>query len=209
MSMEAQSQTKPPNYNLLNSIRQNETNAGIYLKAWAYVSRDPELCKTLMFVGEREAIHGRVFHQRMERLGWATEPREDPNLGERMRIYCDPNVSDAEKARFALRGLGETDEKDSLNEFFASLDRKANDERIDQLTRDSLRWYVAEERDSVRLLRAAYLKAAGSTSATHADGATPAPSADAQAIMACVSEGFASLQQSIKQLSETMAKRTK
>ena len=62
-----------------------------------------------------------------------------------MRTSVDPGLSDAEKVRSRRRDAAA---EAGVDAFFASLDDKVADESVDALTRDTLRWYVHEERDS-------------------------------------------------------------
>ena len=149
---------KPPYLGLLNAISIAERNAGRYLKAWADVTPDPDLRRALSLVAARETTHGDVFRQRIERLGFSLlDKDDDPELAERLRVLGDPARSDAEKVRSRRRDPAA---EAGVDAFFASLDDKVADESLDALTRDTLRWYVHEERDSRALLRAAYAQAA-------------------------------------------------
>jgi hypothetical protein len=75
-----------------------------------------------------------------------------------------------------------------------------------------LQWYIAEEEDSGRRLRDVYAKVrakAGMTSSAkkgnghdHAAAVETGPSADAQAIMACMTAGFAKLEKSLEKLAK-------
>ena len=94
---------KPPYLGLLNRISIAERNAGRYLAAWAEMTPDPELARALGLVAARETTHGEVFRQRIERLGFTVREREDPTLAERLRVYGDPAVSDADKIRHGRR----------------------------------------------------------------------------------------------------------
>ena len=146
---------KPPYLGLLNRISIAERNAGIYLAAWADTTRDPDLARVLRLVAARETTHGEVFRQRIERLGLSLRDRDDPGLADRLRVYRDPELTDADKIRtFRRTPEGET----AVDEFFASIDAQSGDESVDPLTRDTLRWYVHEERDSRELLKAAYAR---------------------------------------------------
>ena len=147
---------KPPYLGLLNRISIAERNAGIYLVAWVDMTPDPDLARVLRLVAARETTHGEVFRQRIERLGLALRDRDDDAaLTERLRVYADPKLSDADKIR-AFRRTPEAEA--AVDEFFASIDAQVADESVDALTRDTLRWYVHEERDSRELLRAAYAR---------------------------------------------------
>jgi rubrerythrin len=147
---------KPPYLGLLNAISLAERNAGCYLRAWAEVTSDSELKRALTLVAARETTHGEVFRQRIERLGFSLlEKEEEPTLAERIREYGDPALSDLDKIRSSRRRQGSDDRVDAI---FASLDAHVADESVDALTRDTLRWYVHEERDSRALLRAEYAR---------------------------------------------------
>lgn len=147
---------KPPYLGLLNAISLGERSAGQYLKAWADATPDAALKQALSLVAARETTHGEVFRQRIERLGFTRREKDDPELAERLKIYGDTTRSDADKiARYRRSPADEA----KIDDLFADLDAKANDETIDPLTRDTLRWYVHEERDSRALLKEAYARA--------------------------------------------------
>ena len=158
---------KPPYLGLLNAIAIAERNAGAYLRTWADATPDPELKRALALVAAREATHGEVFRQRIERLGFSLLDKDDSMLAERQRVYGDRARSDAEKIGAFRRTPAQEVEVDA---FFASLDVRVADESIDALTRDTLRWYVHEERDSRELLRSAYARIEGRAPAADAAG---------------------------------------
>ena len=191
--------TKPDYLGLLNQISLAESRAGEYLRAWASVTPNPQLREALSFVAGRESSHGVVFCQLIQRLGFSLKEKEDPKFAEQLRIYGDPNVSDREKIRYGRYGR----EEGAIERFFASLDERINDECVDALTRDTLRWYVHEERDSGKLLEEAYACVDAMDGGSNGKSTV---SADAEAIMACMSQGFTSLQQSIKELADTLGK---
>ena len=151
--MDTEEANKPPYLALLNRISIAERNAGVYLTAWAKATQDPEFARVLALVAARETTHGEVFRQRIERLGFSLRDHDDPALVERLRVYRDPELTDADKIR-AFRRTPEGEA--AVDDFFASVDALTMDDSVDPLTRDTLRWYVHEERDSRELLRAAY-----------------------------------------------------
>ncbi len=202
MTTSTETATRPEYLGLLNQISLAESRAGVYLKAWADVTPNLTLRDALNFVAGRESSHGVVFCQLIQRLGFSLKQSDDPKFAEQQRIYGDPNVSDLEKIRYGRYGR----EEGAIERFFASLDEKIEDECIDALTRDTLRWYVHEERDSGKVLQEAY--ACVEAGANGGNGAGTV-SADAKALMECMSQGFASLQQSIKELVEAMGKQSK
>ena len=215
MTMATEAQAKPDYLGLLNAISLAESRAGVYLEAWADVTPDPELKQTLAFVAARESIHGVVFRQRIERLGFTLREREDLDFEERLRLYGDPTISDLDKIRHPRYGRrSENEGGDPL----AGISARINDETVDPLTRDTLRWYVAVERDSGELLRTAYARiearadgrgSDGRSTGSGANGHASPVSADAQAIMACMRDGFASLRQSVKELTEALVRQEK
>jgi hypothetical protein len=153
---------RPAYLGLLNAISIGERNAGVYLKAWADLTPDPELRRVLALVAARETTHGEVFRQRIERLGFSVRDKDDPGLRDRLTVYGDAGLSDAEKIRAFPRGPAWEERIDAI---FSTIDAHVADESVDALTRDTLRWYVHEERDSRDLLRAAYGRVEGGAGA--------------------------------------------
>jgi hypothetical protein len=205
MTTATQAPTRPEYLDLLNRISVAESRAGVYLKAWADVTPDAELRKALSFVAGRETSHGVVFCQLIDRLGCTLEERDDPKFAEQVRIYGDPAISDGEKIRYGRYGR----EEGAIERALASLDERANDESVDPLTRDTLRWYVHEERDSGAVLREVYARVESSSGGNGTGPGASTVSADAKAIMECMTQGFASLQQTLKDLSEGLGKQTR
>lgn len=211
--MTTEMQTKPDYLGLLNTISLAESNAGIYLKAWADVTPDPSLKQALAFVAARETTHGAVFCQRIERLGFALREREDPDLEGRLQLYGDPAISDLEKIRHPRYGRRSDNGESEGNDPFAGINARINDEAVDSLTRDTLRWFVAEERDSGAVLREAYARVEARANGQEAypggsNGSASGVSADAQAIMACMTQGFATLQESMTELTRALARQS-
>ncbi len=234
--MTTETREKPDYLGLLNAISVAESRAGVYLKRWGEVTPNPELKKVLSLVAARETAHGEVFRQRIARLGFSLRVRDDPAFTEQLRVYGDPDRSDIEKIRYSRArdeepaDEPEKDRADPLDGIAA----RASDESVDELTRDTLRWYVHEERDSAALLREIYAYVESSatgegTAATLAGLADPALiagsravtpiadlsngdaslSGDTRALIECMSAGFAGMQQSIAALSGSMARKKK
>ena len=156
---------KPSYLGLLNAISLGESAAHCYLNAWIESTPNPDVKAVLTTVCHREGEHGLAFAKRIDELGYSLMPKDDPKFAEQMEI-AGSNRSDLEK--FELLGVGrpEGDGPDIFAGMF-------NDTTIDITTGQLLGRYIAEERDSGRLLRGCYnqLKAecetpAASTSST-------------------------------------------
>ncbi len=147
--MEAGVRSKPKYLGTLNAIAVAEAEAGRYLRAWAGVTTNADLRRTLEFVAAREASHGEVFCRRINELGFALRTKDDPVAEERCRRYGSPDVPDIEKI---------CDVPDLDSDPFASIEQQVADGLYDPLTALLMRWYIAEERDSGARLRDAFAK---------------------------------------------------
>ncbi len=197
---------KPRYLGLLNAISLGETQAGIYLRAWADSTPDEKLASTLRLVAARETSHGEVFCRRLCELGYELRQKVDPGAGERIARYANPKISDIDKIG---RPRNEV-EKDP----FGEIERKMKEGFYDPLTCNLLAWYICEERDSQRRLGEAYARVRAKTgdrskTVTSANGANgsngtaerPAHiSSDVQAIMACVVDGFERLERKLESI---------
>lgn len=157
--MATETRAKPDYLGLLNAISLAESRAGVYLKARAEVTPDPALKQALAFVAARETTHGEVFRQRIERLGFTLRERADPEFEGRLRLYSDPSIMDVGKIRHPRYGRRSENAEVEGNDPLSGISARINDESVDALTRDTLRWFAAEERDSGALLREAYARA--------------------------------------------------
>ena len=147
---------KPSYLGLLNAIAVAETQAHEYLQAWIAVTPSADVCAVLRTVAAREGEHGMAFAKRINELGFEVREKDDERRGRALEI-AGSDRSDLEKME-AL-GLGRLDrgaEPDIFDDFF-------KDHTIDIRTGELLGRYIAEERDTGRLLRSCYeqLKAAG------------------------------------------------
>lgn len=141
---------KPSYLGLLNAVSVAETNAHCYLTEWAGVTKDPDVRRVLLTVAAREGEHGMTFAKRINELGYELLPRPDENLEKNLAIVRS-DCSDLEKME-ALgfgRRTDADDKPDVFDDFF-------KDHSIDIQTGEMLGRYIAEERDSGRLLRACY-----------------------------------------------------
>lgn len=191
---------KPKYLGLLNAISNAETAAGFYLDAWADVTPNPDLACTLRLVAARERSHGEVFCRRIAELGFTLQKKVDPRGAEQLAKLANPNISDLEK-------IGDRDSGGDNSDPFGDIRRRIAEGEFDPMTANLMTWYIAEEMDSGRRLREAYdcvrQEAKGGKKAmAQADG----PSADAEAIMACMTSGFARLEKSLEKLAKAAAK---
>jgi rubrerythrin len=153
---------KPTYLKLLNGIACAETRAHQYLSAWAECTTDPDVRRVLLTVAAREGEHGMAFAKRINELGFELKPTEDPKFESRMKI-ARSNRTDLEKAESL--GLLDYRVDDSEPDVF---DKFFRDHSIDIKTGELLGRYIAEERDSLRLLMscAASLKACATETGT-------------------------------------------
>ena len=146
---------KPSYLGLLNAVSLAESRAYCYLTEWAAVTPSPDVRRVLLTVAAREGEHGMTFAKRINELGYELRQKEDPGAGRALEI-ARSDCSDLEKFEtLGLQKLDTGDEPDIFDGFF-------KDHSIDIRTGEMLGRYVAEERDSARLLRGCYeqLKAA-------------------------------------------------
>jgi rubrerythrin len=151
---------KPSYLGLLNAIAIAESRAHAYLRAWAQRTPSDDVRRVLLRVAAREGEHGMSFAKRVNELGYEVREKDDGESEAAMAIACSDR-SDLEKMKaLKLHKLDTGSEPDVFDGFFA-------DHTIDIRTGELLGRYIAEERDSARLLRSCYeqLKRAGSSSA--------------------------------------------
>jgi hypothetical protein len=203
-----QTAEKPSYLGLLNAISLAETEAGHYLTAWANATDDEELSACLRLVAARETSHGELFCRRLSELGFDLRQKSDPKAAERLARYANPKISDCEKVG--------PEREDTGVEPFGEIRQAIADGVYDDMTCNMLQWYINEEIDSGRRLNAVYAKVrakAGMTSparkangqfaaATNGASNGAGPSADAEAIMACMTAGFAKLEKTLEKLAK-------
>jgi rubrerythrin len=197
---------KPEYLDLLNAISLGESAAGVYLEAWANATQDEELAEALHFVAAREASHGEIFCRRIAELGFELEQKVDPEAAARLAKYANPKISDCEKV-----GPDRID-NDAVTKFFAETEQKIADGCYDEMTCNLMQWYINEEKDSVRRLKPVYARIRAAMNGKAMNGATNGhgemrdmgPSADAEAIMSCMTAGFKSLEKSLEKLAKAV-----
>jgi rubrerythrin len=138
---------KPSYLGLLNAVACAESRAHGYLSAWADVTRDDEVRKVLRIVATREGEHGLAFAKRIHELGFDVRETDDPKHDERMQIArSDRSDLDKLEALGALELCTADGEPDIFDSFF-------RDHSIDIQTGGLLGRYIAEERDTLRMLQ--------------------------------------------------------
>ncbi len=131
---------------LLNAIAVAETEAERYLLGWANVSDNSEVEAALRFVAMREGEHGKAFAKRMLELGYEVRWPSSIESDAKFAMACS-SLSDHEK--FKVFGIGR---KPGGPDVF---DRMFENKDLDPVTGGLLGRYIAEERDSGRILRRA------------------------------------------------------
>jgi len=141
---------KPTYLGLLNAIAVGEAHAHQYLSAWIATTTDPDVRAVLCTVAAREGEHGMAFAKRIDELGYAVRERDDGDAGRRMAIAASTELSDLEKLeKLGLHRLDTGAQPDVFDGMFT-------DHSIDVATGALLGRYIAEERDTARLLRGCY-----------------------------------------------------
>jgi hypothetical protein len=139
---------KPSYLGLLNAISLGESEAHCYLNAWVAVTPSDDVKAVISTVALREGEHGLAFAKRINELGYSVQPRENAKFAELMEI-AGSSRSDLEKMELLGLGRQNDSEPDIFSNMFANKD-------IDITTGQLLGRYIAEERDSGRLLRSCY-----------------------------------------------------
>lgn len=151
---------KPSYLGLLNAIAVGESQAHCYLTAWIEKTDDPDVKATLSCVAAREGEHGMSFAKRINELGYSVRTNDDDEGFQKRLAIASSDRTDLEKME--KLGLGRLDTGDKPDIF----DKVFTDHSIDIRTGELLGRYIAEERDSGRILKSCYeaLKARGGAS---------------------------------------------
>jgi rubrerythrin len=140
---------KPSYLGLLNALSLAESNAHCYLTEWAQRITDPDVRRVVLTVAAREGEHGLAFAKRINELGFELLAKPDEGLQKKLDIVRS-SCSDLEKMEaLGLAQEKSADEPDVFDSFF-------EDHSIDIRTGELLGRYIAEERDSGRMLRECY-----------------------------------------------------
>lgn len=135
---------KPSFLGLLNAIVVGEARAERYLLAWAEVTPHDDVRDVLRTVAVREGEHAKAFEKRIVELGYWLRPSDDDE-SEALAVARSTELTDVEKLDHFRLGQAEPDGDDVFTRMFA-------DPTIDPVTGGLLGRYIAEERDTGRLL---------------------------------------------------------
>ncbi len=138
---------KPSYLGLLNAIAVAEGDAEVFLNRWAEVTPSNDVRQVLHTVALREGEHAKAFEKRICELGF--ELKAGAGDPKRADLAGSTELTDREK--FEKFGLG--DDPGEGPDIFAGM---FNDTSIDIQTGALLGRYIAEERDTGRMLRACY-----------------------------------------------------
>jgi hypothetical protein len=142
---------KPGYLGLLNAIAVGEAQAHCYLSAWIDKTHDAGVKATLSTVAAREGEHGMSFAKRINELGYSVRRNDADDVGFQKRLaIAGSDRTDLEKME--KLGLGRLDTGDKPDIF----DDMFKDHSIDIATGALLGRYIAEERDTGRLLKCCY-----------------------------------------------------
>jgi hypothetical protein len=141
---------KPTYLSLLNALAEGEWRAYEYLTAWVDQTDDEEVAAVLRKVAAREGEHAMTFAKRLDELGYEVRrhpPREDEQARAAVAVS---DRSDLEKLECLGYGAPYDPSKpDIFDSFFTN-------RTIDPVTAGLLGRYIAEERDTNRLLRSCW-----------------------------------------------------
>ncbi|MGF1597144.1 MAG: cupin domain-containing protein [Acidimicrobiales bacterium] len=137
--------TEPSYLPLLRRIANAECNAERYLTAWADATPRADVRAVIAMVAMREAEHTMAFQKRICELGFDVTIEEAADTAERTAIAA-ADLTDREK--FEKLGLGGRPDPSVPDRWASYFD----DSTIDVRTGELLGRFIAEERDSVRML---------------------------------------------------------
>jgi hypothetical protein len=164
---------KPSYLGLLNAIAVAEGAAEEYLRCWAAATSNDEVRSVISAVAIREGEHAKAFEKRICELGYGLRTKEtDPAP---MEVAASTTLSDREKFEKLRLGQEPGDAPDVFAGMFA-------DTTIDIQTGALLGRYIAEERDSGRLLRSCYQQLCQAEAAGGPDDGTSSEATDLAAI---------------------------
>jgi rubrerythrin len=171
---------KPSYLGLLNAIAVAEAQAHDYLMVWADATPSPDVRRVLLTVAAREGEHGMSFAKRINELGYEVRCNDDSAREKAMELVRSDRSDLKKMEKLKLHTLDSGDKPDIFDGLF-------KDHSIDIRTGELLGRYIAEERDSARLLRSCYeqLRAAEGADSSASDTSESLTSLDAKVDALC------------------------
>ena len=117
----------------------------------------PDVRKVLLTVAAREGEHGMSFAKRINELGYEVRRKDDGRLKDAMELVTSDRSDLKKMEKLKLNTLDTGDKPDIFDGLF-------KDHSIDIRTGELLGRYIAEERDTARLLRSCYEQLAAADS---------------------------------------------
>ena len=139
---------KPSYIGLLNAIAVGEARGAKIFNAWSKICNDPLLAPVLKHVALREREHAASFSKRLCELGFDLRVKPNEDFDQKLR-QVSKDGRDLKKFRKVLKFHKDSSANDPLTSIF-------QDTTIDIQTATLLGRFIAEERDSNRLLREQY-----------------------------------------------------
>jgi len=141
---------KPTYLGRLNAVAEAEMHGYRYFTAWSERTTDPVVRVAVLKVAAREGEHALTFARRVNELGFEVRPRTTTDDDNRRAEVAGSDRSDLEK----LEALGygadwDQSRPDLFDDWFA-------DHSIDPATGQLLGRFIAEERDTSRIMHGAW-----------------------------------------------------
>lgn len=153
---------KPSYLGLLNAVALAEGRAHRYLTEWVERCGDPDVRRVLLTVAAREGEHAMSFAKRIDELGYQLRQKPDDRDEKTLAIVRSGRADLEKMEALGLHELDSGDAPDIFDDFF-------RDHSIDVATGALLGRYIAEERDTARLLRRCYESLRTATSPASAE----------------------------------------
>ncbi|MFK7913812.1 MAG: hypothetical protein AB8B93_07845 [Pseudomonadales bacterium] len=151
---------KPTYIGLLNAIANGERGGHALFTAWSGATSNKRLKKTLDKVAVREMEHSWAFTKRLSELGFDLRPSSDKAARKALAKQVALLKSSASDARkFASFGISAKNKKAAKAADKTKPDQLMmilSDQSIDPTTAALMGRFIAEERDTGRLLRKAF-----------------------------------------------------
>lgn len=152
--------TKPSYIGTLNAIANGERGGHELFSAWSRATKDKRLRKTLDKVAVREMEHSWAFTKRLSELGFDLRPATNTDARKALAKHVALLASDvSDKKKFGSFGISGKQRKANKNKRTETPDPLLQilaDQSIDPTTAALMGRFIAEERDTGRLLRKAF-----------------------------------------------------